>query len=40
VIYAEQRREVDGGADLLQAFAYRRISRMLIVVDESAGEAP
>jgi len=37
VIHAEKRGQLDGGADLLQAFAYRRVGWMLVVIDESAG---
>jgi hypothetical protein len=37
VVHAEQRCQLDGGVDLLQAFAYRRVGRMLVVIDESAG---
>jgi hypothetical protein len=37
VIDANERCQLDGGADLLHAFANRRIGRVLVVVDEPAG---
>jgi hypothetical protein len=37
VIHADQRRHLDGRADLLHAFPHRRIGRVLVVVDEPAG---
>ena len=36
VIDADQRRQLDGRADLLQAFANRRIGWGLVIVDETA----
>jgi len=37
VIDTDQRRELDGHADLFHAFTHRRVGRMLVVVDEPAG---
>jgi len=37
VVDADQRGQLDGGADLLQTFAPRCIGRVLVVVDESTG---
>jgi hypothetical protein len=40
VIDADQRGELDRHVDLLTAFAHRRDRWILVVVDESAGQAP
>jgi hypothetical protein len=37
VIHADQRRQLDGGADLLHALAHRRVGGMLVIVDEATG---
>jgi len=37
VIDADQRGQLDGGADLLETFAPRGIGRVLVVVDKSTG---
>jgi len=37
VIHADQRRQLDGGADLLHAFAHRRVGGMLVIVDKATG---
>jgi hypothetical protein len=37
VIHAEKTGELDARAQLLEAFAHRRVGRMLVVVDETAG---
>jgi len=40
VIDADQRRELDRGADLLHALAHRRVGGMLVSVDEATWQAP
>jgi hypothetical protein len=40
VIDAQQLQQLDAGADLLQALADRCHCRVLVVVDEAAGQAP
>jgi hypothetical protein len=37
VIHADQRRQLDGGADLLHALAYRRVGGILVIVDKPTG---
>ncbi len=37
VIHADERGDLNRGADLLEAFAHRRIGGMLVVVDEPPG---
>jgi hypothetical protein len=40
VIYAEQSGQLDLGADLFEAFPNRGVGRILVVVDETAWQAP
>jgi len=40
VVDAQQLQQLDARADLLQALADRRPCRVLVVVDEAAGQAP
>jgi hypothetical protein len=40
VIHADQGGQFHGRADFLHALAYRRISRMLVMVDEATGKTP
>jgi hypothetical protein len=37
VVDANQRRQLDGGADLFHALPHGRVGRMFVIVDESAG---
>jgi len=37
VIHADQRGQLDGGADLLNALAHRRVGGMLVIVDKATG---
>jgi len=37
VIHADQRRQLDGYADLLHALPYSGVGRVLVIVDEPAG---
>jgi len=35
VVHADQRRQLDGGADLLHALPHRRVGGMLVIVDKA-----
>jgi len=37
VIHADQRRQLDGRADLFHALPHRRVGRVLVIVDKPAG---
>jgi len=40
VIHAKQSGQLDLGADFFEAFPLRGVRRVLVVIDETAGQAP